>query len=66
MCKRCQWADRELALEVNRVGININQIRRRAHLEGIASVVAELGPVLAELKMVQKLIVDTYDGGSGN
>ena len=64
VCKRCQWAIGELALEINRVGINLNQLSHWANAEGRLPEAAELRRVLAEVKTVLMRVLE-MDPDSG-
>lgn len=62
VCKRCQWAIGELALEVNRVGVNLNQLAHWANAEGRLPEAAELRQTLAEVKTALMRVLDLDNG----
>jgi len=64
VCKRCQWAIGDAALEINRVGVNLNQLTHRANAEGRFPEAAELQPVLALVKAALMRVLE-MDPDSG-
>jgi|SRR6516165_5546880 hypothetical protein len=58
VCKRCQWAIGELALEVNRVGVNLNQLVHHANETGRLPEAAELRAALAEVRAALRRVLD--------
>jgi hypothetical protein len=61
VCKRCQWASADLALAVARLGVNLNQLTRRANTEGRLPEAAELRALLAKVKELLKRIALEMD-----
>jgi Bacterial mobilisation protein (MobC) len=62
VCKRCQWAIGDLALEINRVGVNLNQLSHWANAEGRLPEAAALRQVLAEVKTALRRVLDLDSG----
>jgi hypothetical protein len=58
VCKRCQWAIGDLALEINRVGVNLNQLSHWANVEGRLPETTALRQALADVKTALMRVLD--------